>query len=217
MNFQGRKAWLFTATSPAEIFGGYAAIDADQGLVIAVDAGLHRVRELGLNPILIIGDMDSVEPGLADLYPDCEQIRHPRQKNETDTELALNWCLEAGGVGEIVICNGLEGRFDHSLALVHNLESIRDRGVTARIESEKQRLWFLEAETSLSGHTGCLLSLFAWGEESVFQRSHGLQYPLDGLKLHPGQVRGISNRIEGVEASIKLDRGKILAILTKYV
>ena len=215
MSRLGRKAWLFTATSPEEIFGGYATIDAGSDLVVAVDAGLHRVRELGLTPILIIGDMDSVEPGLADLYPDCEQIRHPSQKNETDTELALNWCLEAG-VGEIVVCNGLEGRFDHSLALVHNLSSLAGKGVSARIESERQRVWFLEAETTLSGHAGCLLSLLAW-ETAVFQHSRGLQYSLDGLRLNPGQVRGISNRIEGAEAWIKLDRGKILAILTRQV
>lgn len=215
MNSVARKAWLFTATSPAEIFGGYALIDPQQDLVVAVDAGLARVHALGLKPDLIIGDMDSVDPELLALYADCEQQRHPSLKNETDTELALLWCLEAGA-GDVVICNDLGGRFDHSLALIQNLENLHARGVYGRIESASQRVWFLEKDTLIKSRQGCLLSLLAWGAAAEFANSQGLQYPLAGLILKPQKARGISNRIESGEARIRLASGKILAILTMY-
>ena len=110
-------AWLFTATSPAEIFGGYASIDPNRDLVIAVDSGLERVRVLGLKPDLIIGDMDSVEPELLQLHPNTTQLRHPADKNETDTELAIHYALDAGA-SEIVLLGAVGDRLDHTLANV---------------------------------------------------------------------------------------------------
>ncbi len=214
MNLLGRTAWLFTATSPAEIFGGYAAIDPERDLIIAVDAGLERLHQLGLTPSLIIGDMDSVNPDLLALYQNCPQQRHPFVKNETDTELALLWSIAAGAT-EIVICNSLEGRFDHSLALTQNLGYLLARGIPGRIESATERVWFLAGETTIAGCEGCMLSLLAWGEDARFQTSTGLQYPLAGLSLQPDKVRGMSNRIQSGEAFIVLDSGTILAILTK--
>ena len=214
MRSGARTAWLFTATSPEEIFGGYASIDPGRDLVIAVDAGLERVHALGLTPGLIIGDMDSVDAELLDRHSACEQLRHPAHKNETDTELALLWCLEAG-VAEVVICNGLEGRFDHSLALLQNLDFLRAQGLPARIESARQKIWFLKPETLISGCRGCLLSLLAWGSEADLTSSEGLQYPLAGLTLFPQKARGVSNRIEADTATVRLASGIILAILTK--
>ncbi len=210
-----RTAWLITATSPEEIFGTYAAIDRSKDLVIAVDAGLQRVHALGLVPDLIIGDMDSVDEELLNQYSACPQLRHPVAKNETDTELALLWCLEAG-VGEIVICNGLEGRFDHSLALLQNLEMLHGKGVPARIASARQKLWFLDPETLLNGCRGCQLSLLAWGSAAELAGSTGLRYPLAGLTLHPRITRGVSNLVESDAAIIKLASGLILAILTEH-
>ncbi len=207
-------AWLFTTTSPARIFGGYASIQPDRDLLIAVDAGLGRIHELGLTPSLIIGDLDSVDHDLLRLYPEVELIRHPREKNETDTELAMLWCIDRG-VKNVVICNSLQGRFDHGLALVQNLALLRSEAIAARVESANQMLWFLEAETHLKGREGCLLSLLAWGGEARFAGSEGLQYSLQGVRLQPWQARGISNRVVGAEASIRLASGDILAILTK--
>lgn len=214
MNPRPGRAWLFTTTSPEDIYSGYGSIQAGKDLVIAVDAGLKRVHTLGLTPGLIIGDMDSVDAGLLELYCACQQLRHPAMKNETDTELALNWCLEAE-IGEIIICNGLGGRFDHSLALIQNLEYIYAKGATGSIESATQKIWFLEPDTRIAGCKGCLLSLLAWGQEAAFTSSYGLQYPLDDICLQPGRVRGVSNLIMQNEAFIRLDRGIILAILTK--
>ncbi|MCB5225056.1 MAG: thiamine diphosphokinase [Candidatus Cloacimonadaceae bacterium] len=211
-----RKAWIFTATSPSQILGGYDAIKPETDLLVAVDAGLTRLHELGLTPSIIIGDMDSAEPELLKQYPpDLTQL-FPTKKNETDTELALLWGIEAGA-DEFIIVNGLEGRFDHSLALIHNLDFLHAKGLPARIESAFQRVWFLSGDAKISGCRGCTLSLMPWCETVKFQGSKGLAYPLQGISLHPGQTRGLSNIIEEDEAFIGLDSGQILAILTKKV
>jgi thiamine pyrophosphokinase len=209
-----RVAWLVTQNSPAEIFSSYASIDPEQDLVIAVDQGLEQVERLGLIPDLIIGDMDSADEELLARHGNCEIMRYPARKDETDTELALDWC-ERKGIKQIVICNDMGGRFDHAFALIQNLLRLNDSGISCRIESRDQRLWLLQPETDLDGLEGCLLSLLSLCFDSRFEGSEGLEYPLDGLVLHHDLTRGISNRITKDRASIRLLSGSVLAVLTK--
>ena len=207
------KAWLFTTHSPREIFSSFSAIGPGD-LIVGVDGGLERIDGLGLAPSVVIGDFDSLDPLLLEKYPFVPQLRHPTAKNETDTELAVLWALEQGG-GELVICNDFGGRIDHALGLVQNLALSLSRGICAAVESEAQRIFFLDRDTRLDGLDGCLLSLLAWGETARFAASGGLRYPLDGLELSPLRSRGISNRIDSPQAWIGLSSGQALAILTK--
>ncbi|HRT60563.1 MAG TPA: hypothetical protein P5170_06440, partial [Candidatus Syntrophosphaera sp.] len=89
------------------------------------------------------------------------------------------------------------------------------QGIPARIESARQKVWFLSPETTIRACRGCQLSLLAWGGEAKFDASSGLKYPLDGISLFPQKVRGMSNQVDNEEATIKLASGTILAILTK--
>ena len=59
--------------------------------VIAADSGLHSAIDLGLRVNLVIGDMDSVDPALL-VAAEANGVtvqRMPRDKDATDTELAL--------------------------------------------------------------------------------------------------------------------------------
>lgn len=208
------RAWIFTTTSPKEIFSSYSSIDPGRDLLVAADGGLERMAALELIPDVIIGDMDTASGELVERYRGVPVLRHPAAKNETDSELAVLWCLE-GNVGEIVICNGLEGRFDHSCALLQNLAFIHGKGARGRIESEGQLLFFLNSETDLGVWKGCLLSLLAWTDEAKFSSSEGLEYPLENVVLSRLRPRGMSNRVLSGEARIKLLSGLVLAILTK--
>ena len=59
--------------------------------VIAADSGLHSAIDLGLRVNLVIGDMDSVDPAVL-VAAEANGVtvqRMPRDKDATDTELAL--------------------------------------------------------------------------------------------------------------------------------
>ena len=67
--------------------------------IIAVDAGLEAVKALGLEPDMVVGDFDTVKPGILQYYRQKEHIiwdTHQPEKDETDTELAL---LKAQAMG----------------------------------------------------------------------------------------------------------------------
>lgn len=206
-----RQAWLITNHAPSQIVSGYENIT---GEIIAVDKGLEWVHDLGLIPALIIGDLDSLDPNILALYPDTPLIRHKSEKNETDTELAITWCMSQG-YQKIVICNDMQGRFDHSAAIIQNLIMGHQEGIDISIESEMQSCFFLVSETTISSKKGDLLSLISYSKTSHFISSTALQYPLAGLVLHQQQSRGISNVLLADECLIKLESGLVLAIVTK--
>jgi thiamine pyrophosphokinase len=210
-----RRAYLFTNHSPLEIVSGYGNIQAEDS-IIAVDKGLEYITRLGLRPSIVIGDLDSISTEILDRFPELPALRHPAEKNETDTELALQWCVEQG-FSEIVICNDLLGRFDHALALVQNLLLLKEQSpdVLTRIESKNQTIFILDKRTELSNYEGRLLSLIALNGTAEFSLSKGLKYPLHGLVLYPHLSRGISNEITETEAEIGLAAGTVLAIITQ--
>lgn len=79
--------------------------------VIAVDAGLERAAALGLVPDLIVGDFDTVKPEILERYRRMEHIVwdvHQPEKDETDTELALQKA-QAIGSGEIAVLGATGG------------------------------------------------------------------------------------------------------------
>lgn len=204
-------AWLITNHAPTQIVSGYDNIIGD---IIAVDKGLEKVHLLRMNPALIIGDLDSLDTNILKLYPDVPLVRHQSEKNETDTELAITWCIKQN-YQKIVICNDMQGRFDHSAAIIQNLIAAHKQGIDIRVESERQSFFFLNPETSISAQAGDLLSLISYSKESHFSGSTALKYPLTDLILHQHQSRGISNVLLAVQSDIQLKSGLVLAIVTK--
>ena len=92
-----------------EFYGELNLSDGD--IVIAADGGYDTLRELGVTPDLLVGDMDSVKA----VPTDIEKLRVPVEKDETDTYL----CYLEGvrrGYSNFVILGGVGGREDHTFA-----------------------------------------------------------------------------------------------------
>src|SRR5512135_479753 len=97
---------------------GDKRVAADADLLIAADGGARWLVDRGLTPQVLVGDMDSVdEATIARLVTGgTEVIRHPREKDASDTELALEEAVRRGAT-EIVLLGALGGgRVDHELA-----------------------------------------------------------------------------------------------------
>jgi len=207
------RAWLITHHAPSKLALDYASVTSED-LVIAVDGGFERCLELGLKPSILIGDLDSLRRPLLDQVPtDCQKISYPSHKNETDTQLALEYCLKQG-ISEIIICNDLSGRFDHCLALVQNLLQAHQSGVKASLASANQLVFILNQHNELFYPAGTQISLIALSPEAHFKSSTGLAFPLNNLFLYNWQSRGISNRTTSSEQRIDLASGLVLAVIT---
>jgi thiamine pyrophosphokinase len=181
--------------------------------IVAADGGLEHILRLGYTPHLIIGDMDSVEQ--EDLTKmktrGIEVIIHPREKDETDLELALDAVLQRG-YRSIRILAGLGGRLDQTLGNVYLLAQPELAGQDVRFIDEKQEVFAIREEGTVRGKVGDTVSLIPLGNAVKGIHTQGLKYRLKGETLFPYHTRGISNVMTETRALIHIQEGILLCI-----
>ncbi len=181
-------------------------------VLIAADGGTQHILAMGLVPSVIMGDLDSVsESSLDNIQPMPEIIRHPRDKEETDLELALRFAL-IKGYEPIILVAALGGRLDQTIGNLSLLSSPDLSSLDIRIDDGQEEAFFSHGSTEWRGRAGDIVSLLPWGMPVHGVRTTGLRWPLRGETLHPDKTRGISNEMLGSSASVNLDSGVLLII-----
>jgi thiamine pyrophosphokinase len=112
----------------------------------------------GLIPDVLIGDLDSTDTVGGGPPPDSKTkiLRHPRDKDETDLELALSYALERDP-SSIVIVGALGGRIDHALSNIALLTDERLRGRDCCLD--ESRAGFLCRDAAVVSAASDLVSL----------------------------------------------------------
>ena len=183
-------------------------------LVIAADGGLERCARLGLRADVVVGDLDSADPGALAVAQErgAEVQRHPARKDATDLELALDEAL-ARGAARVLVVASAEGRLDHLLSSLLLLANERYAGVEVDALVGSARVAVVHGERRIDGAPGDTLTLLALHGPAEGVRTEGLEYPLHGERLDPGSSRGVSNVFSARVATVSLERGVLLAIL----
>lgn len=193
-----------------------ALATAPDALVIAADGGTRLAKHFNRAVHTIIGDMDSVDPAELDALAAAgvEVRRFPREKDETDLELALlhaahlsaTWIRIIGGIGD---------RLDQTLSSIYLLALPELRGRDVRLVAGKQEaLLLFPGEWIITGSSGDTLSLIPLGGTVGRIETENLYYPLRGERLAFGPARGISNVMQTDQARIRFDDGILLAVHT---
>lgn len=190
-------------------------------LVCAADSGLDTLASWGLEPGLIVGDMDSLaDPSLLERFPRAEILRAPRDKDETDTELGLE-ALAERGADRIVLAGGGGGRLDHLLAIRCLFErgggGLFERGRRPRPaewQAPGASVFLVEEGESFSAAAmpGSIVSVFPLASGASLMSSEGLKWPLSGLSWGPGDC-GVSNVATEGAFSVRAGRGDLLVVL----
>jgi thiamine pyrophosphokinase len=201
------RAFVFTggeAPAAARVLPELIAGD----LLVAADSGLLTIKAFGLEPDLIIGDMDSLpDQAMLEGYPRERVKRHGRNKDESDTELAYGAALEAGA-DEISIVGGGGGRLDHLLGILCLFERVKG---PAAWYLPQGKAWRVEGREVFSSAPGEPISFFPLGSTPLRMESEGLRWPLSGLEFARGFM-SLSNEASGESVSLKVISGKALAM-----
>ena len=186
-------------------------------IVLCADGGARHALALGIKPSLVIGDLDSVEEENLLETLEMQGIklqRFPREKDETDLELAFACAINEGAT-EILLLSALGGRLDHWLG--NMLLLAREQYSQARITvlDDNQRGIILRNHDSLdiAASPGDTFSLIPLSPEVSGVTIKGCKWPLHEAMLEFGSPLSISNYVTGHSVSVAIESGVALAVI----
>lgn len=184
--------------------------------IICADGGTHHALALGLMPSLVIGDMDSIQKDAWQLLEKAgvKIELFPRDKNETDLELAIDHAVNLNP-NQIIIIAALGGRLDQTLGNIALLTDIRLSTINIRLDDGAEEIFICRDQVEVHGGSGDIVSLIPWSNPVHGIQTQGLRWALESETLYPERTRGISNEMLSETAGIKVSTGTLLVIHTR--
>ncbi|MCL4527878.1 MAG: thiamine diphosphokinase [Chloroflexi bacterium] len=209
---QSKRIVIFANGELPDLEKARGLLRADDTILCA-DGGTHHALALGLQPNLVVGDMDSLSK---DAWKKLEQANiqielHPRDKDETDLELAIRRAIEMNP-DSILIIGALGGRVDQILGNIALFSNARLASIDCRFDDGAEEISFCRKQVEIRGRSGDIVSLIPWNGAAHGVRTEGLKWSLRGETLYPEKTRGISNEMVDTKASVSIESGLLLVI-----
>lgn len=181
-------------------------------LVIAANGGRRHLDALRMVPDVAIGDFDSAPPGSRA----GRELRHPREKDETDLELAFLHAFVTARVSEAVVIGALGARFDHTLTNLNLGARWARRGLGVTYLDGSMRVRFTTGSLSLERDSQFdTVSLIPHSAAVRGIDTEGLAYPLRGGTLWRNRGRGVSNELVAKRGRISISTGLLMVVETR--
>ena len=186
--------------------------------IICVDGGAKYLRYINVLPNVLIGDLDSIDT--IDLEwikkGEVKYKKFPTKKDETDTELALEYAFNISPKPKsITIIGALGSRQDHSMANIMLLYNILKQKIVGKIVDKNNEIMITDSSIKVQGEIGDLLSIIPISTIVRGVTLKGLEYQLVNRDMYLGSSLGISNVFASDNAEIHIKEGLILVIKSK--
>lgn len=173
-------------------------------LIVCCDGAAGKLVAHGLEPGIIIGDLDSVPPAIREKYKSI--LVQDLDQETNDLTKAVNWCISRGITGvKIIGATGI--REDHTLGNISLLAEY-SRSLEAVMLTDTGSFRVYDRSVTIASHSGQQVSLFSL-DPSLKVTSSGLKYPLDNLTLH-SWWRGTLNEADGDRFALDFNGGLII-------
>jgi len=179
----------------------------DADMIICCDGAAEKLVANGLEPGIIIGDLDSVSPEFKERYGNI--LVQDTDQDTNDLTKAVNWCI-AVGIREVTILGATGIREDHTLGNISLLADYSAR-IDAVMLTDTGSFRVYDHSVTIDSHPGQQVSLFSI-DPSLKVTSSGLKYPLDDLTLH-SWWRGTLNEAIANTFSLDFNSGKVIVFL----
>ncbi len=173
--------------------------------VIAADSGYDKSIEAGIQPHILMGDMDSISAQT--ICPSTLQFRYDNHKDFSDAELALRYACEHSWI-PTALCGGGGGRSDHFLA---NYSLYWESHAPAYWHCGDSELVAVSGGFAMETTKDEEFSIFPVGKGPWVIRSRGLLWPLEPVKWNTGRI-SLSNRCTGNSMTLEAVSGKFVLV-----
>ena len=183
-------------------------LERNGSMVIAADGGLRYLKEQGVKADLVVGDFDSLG-----YVPQGEEIvRHPVEKDDTDTMLAVKLGLERG-YRKFVLYGCVGGRLDHTYANLQTLVYLARHGAQGYLRGDGMvSSAICSGEIHFPAQLSGTVSVFCPDGTAQGVNLRGLYYPLSDGELTSGFPLGVSNHFTGADACVSVENGTLLVM-----
>jgi thiamine pyrophosphokinase len=181
--------------------------------IICADSGARHLYPLGIIPDVIIGDMDSLSQEMQNYFDGkgSRFVRYPEAKDETDTQLALEYACDLAPE-KIYVFGAFGSRIDHVTANISLLLLGAKRGIPVTLVDEWCEAFVVSQKFAIAGKIGQTISLLPLSDKVTGITLEGFEYPLKNGVMEIGKPYGISNRLTATKSIISVMTGHLLVI-----
>lgn len=188
-----------------------SALIKQDDFIICADGGTRHALAMGLTPHIIIGDMDSLPKEFSLSTFDGEVVLYPKDKNETDLELAINHAITLNPK-QILILGALGGRIDQTLANISLLTNFRPVTCDLRLNDGLEEISLCKDQLEVRGRSGDVVSLIPYQGNVEGVTTQNLKWKLNNETLFFDKTRGISNEMISDVVKISITKGLLLIV-----
>lgn len=181
--------------------------------ILCADGGIKHAIKSQILPNAIIGDLDSIGDEEMKFIHDNNVpiIKYPVEKDETDTELGINYLSELG-IKDISLFGATGTRIDHTLGNVFLLRKLLKNKINGRVVDDNNIIYLIDEFLKLPKRNNYYVSIIPISEKGIVVTLKGFYYPLINAKINFGSTLGISNKIIDAFGEVNILHGEALII-----
>lgn len=181
------------------------------GDCVGVEKGAYTLVRDKQTVLCAIGDFDSVsELEYQSIISNVQQIiKVSSIKDETDSELAIKWCLDQGYT-RIHVYGALNDRLDHqhiNLQLAYKYPSVKLYDAHNCIQA------YTKGDYKIEKNDYTYFSVFTYETSTITLK--GFTYPLDHYAMDYRELKTVSNQWIKKDAQLIVHQGKVIVYLTR--
>jgi len=177
-------------------------------LFIAADGGAFIAREMGVQPDVIIGDLDSYQ----ETGQENEKVIHDPDQETNDLEKALAYALKMEAKS-VTVFGATGKRLDHTLKNLSVLKQFYSQFESIIYKDRYSDLFLLPPYFEMELPIGTTVSLFPLSGKVEHITTHGLKYALNDGVLENGVQDGSSNQTIEKKIEIVHKKGDLLIFI----
>lgn len=188
----------------------------DATALICVDSGGNCLRDFGIEPDYLVGDFDSIKPEAFEYIKGtkCRIIEYPKDKDFTDTELALELAMRLDS-NSIVFLGSTGTRLDHVIGNLGLLRVCVKNGIDAFLKDDNNSIIMTDKPLKLKAEPGTTFSVQAFSETVEGLSLKNARYPLSGYSLKIGDPLTISNKFLDMDVEIDFSSGLLMVMFSR--